>query len=102
MATKSKKVGAGRKPSVAPMLPDSTCPQYVRLRTLLDSVEIGSIRYYLDGTDPWEKNKHFEALEPLLMNVINLVFQGPKKITCPPGYSNCNGVCVPYQCYSGG
>ncbi len=79
------------------MLPDSTCPQYVRLRMLLDSVEAGSIRYYLEGTDPGGKSKQFDKLEPLLMDIINLVFQGAKKITCPPGYSNCDGVCVPYQ-----
>jgi hypothetical protein len=102
MATKSKKTGAARKRPVAPMLPDSTCPQYVRLRMLLDSAEIGSIRYYLNGTNPAEKNKNFETLEPLLMRIIDLVWQGAKKIPCPPGYSNCDGVCVPYQCYYGG
>ena len=102
MATKSKKTGAHRRRPVRPILPDSSCPQYVYLRTLLDSAEMGSLRYYLDGKDYVEKGKKLAALEPLLKKVIELVWGGTKAITCPPGYSSCDGACVPYTCYHGG
>jgi len=103
MATKSKKTGVARKPSGPAKATGSTCPQYVLLRTLLDSVEIGSVRYYLNGKDPAEKNRNFQALEPLLKNILDLVW-GPadRGIPCPPGYTSCDGACVPYTCYHGG
>ena|ERR1700682_3908509 len=108
MATKAKKTGAKQKssPTAKTMgsgyATDSTCPQYVALRTILDSVEIGSVRYYVDAKNPSEKNKNFEALKPLLMQVVELVWGDVKSIGCPPGYTNCNGCCVPYECYFGG
>ena len=102
MATKSKKTGAKRKPLVRPILHDSTCPQYVYLRTLLDSAEIGSLRYYLNSNDSVEKGKKLAELEPLLKKVIDLVWGGAKAIQCPPGYTSCDGCCVPYACYHGG
>jgi len=108
MATKAKKTGAKQKPSPTAKTIDSgyatesTCPQYVDLRTMLDSVEIGSVRYYLNGKNPAEKDKRFEAVKPLLMQVVELVWADTKKVGCPPGYSNCDGCCVPYDCYFGG
>jgi hypothetical protein len=102
MATKAKKTAAARRPSGKGKTTNSTCPQYVYLRTLLDSVEIGSVRYYLNGKDPAEKGKNFQALEPLLKNILELVWGPDRKIPCPPGYTSCDGACVPYTCYHGG
>ena len=72
--------------------------QYVRLRTILDSLQDGSIRYYLEFQDSAEGNKRFGELESRLMPIIKWLWEGAGAIGCPPGYSNCNGVCVPYAC----
>jgi hypothetical protein len=78
----------------------SVCKQYVELRTLLDSLEVGALRYYLDGTTPAEKTKNFDALKPKLMEVIHLVWGSAKTIRCPAGYNECDGCCVPYICFN--
>jgi hypothetical protein len=72
--------------------------QYVRLRTILDSLEDGSIRYYLAVQNSPEGNKRFEELETRLMPIIEWLWGGAEALNCPPGYSNCDGVCVPYAC----
>lgn len=76
----------------------STTNPYVRLRTILDSLEDGSIRYYLQFQDSPDRGKHFEELESRLMPLIKWLWGGADDINCPPGYSNCDGVCVPYVC----
>ena len=100
MAKSSQKARAayGESPATDPI--GSVCKQYVQLRTLLDSLEVGALRYYLDGTTPAEKTKNFDALKPKLMNVINLVWGGDKSVHCPPGYNECDGCCVPYSCFN--
>ena len=72
--------------------------QYARLRTILDSLEDGSIRYYLGVPDSTEGPKRFGELESRLMPIIKWLWGGADEITCPPGYRNCNEVCVPYNC----
>lgn len=72
--------------------------QYVRLRTILDSLEDGSIRYYLGALNSPEGPKRFGEIESRLMPIIEWLWGGPGALGCPPGYSNCNGVCVPYTC----
>ena len=72
--------------------------QYVRLRTILDSLEDGSIRYYLGVPDSLEGPKRFGELESRLMPIIEWLWGGPDELVCPPGYFNCQGVCVPYVC----
>jgi hypothetical protein len=74
--------------------------QYVRLRTILDSLEDGSIRYYLEFQDSPEGNKRFEEIESRLMPIVRWLWGGGEELNCPPGYSNCDGVCVPYVCPS--
>lgn len=102
MATKAKKK-MSKDSKTEPLPPyDRGCNQYVELRTLLDSLEVGALRYYLDGTDSAEKDKRFEKLEPALRKVIKLVWGGENLIPCPPGYTSCNGCCVPYSCYFDG
>ena len=75
--------------------------QYVALRTMLDSLEIVALRYYLDNTSPEEKRKRFEELSFELKPILKRLW-GAEKITlageCPDGYHNCDGVCVPYAC----
>jgi hypothetical protein len=104
MATSSKKTGAARKRRRKPK-PDKPDNQndhseYVRLRTILDSLEIGAIRYYRDGKDEAEKRERLAGLEAELLPVIRRLY--PVKVGiaggCPSGYISCDGVCVPYSC----
>jgi hypothetical protein len=77
---------------------ESVTDPYVRLRTILDSVEDGCIRYYLEFQDSPERNKRFDEISAVLMPVIEFVWGGAAGVLCPPGYTNCDGVCVPYVC----
>ncbi len=111
MATRSKKAEAPRKKSGQTRLKVTDQPQYITLRTLLDSAEIGALIYYLNADD---KHKRFEELRQALMPLIDLVWPGlpktgvrkgksygdpgPDDPPCPPGYNECDGCCVPYLC----
>lgn len=88
--------------------------QYVRLRTVLDSLESMSLRYSLSGSSESERIKRFKKIErilkPALKEINDLTVPKPKKSAktmaasagspgnCPPGYCDCNGFCVPYDC----
>jgi hypothetical protein len=98
MATSSKKSGAAGKKASGARGYDRNAG-YVRLRTILDSLEIGALRYYLDHTDTAEKKKRLELLETDLMPIVTKLWGGKGlAIDCPEGYTNCNGCCVPYSC----
>jgi hypothetical protein len=87
-------------------------PGYVRLRTLLDSLECGAIRYFL--RDPEGKAGRMNELNDMLMPIIDYVWEKDTKeppaagggeemelqemVGCPEGYVDCHGVCVPYPC----
>jgi hypothetical protein len=79
-------------------------PQYVHLRTMLDSVVAGVLRFYLNATTRAEQEQRFKYLETHLMNISDHVFDRKPEDDdpCPPGYHNCNGCCVPYECVFGG
>ncbi|HKO99880.1 MAG TPA: hypothetical protein VJU86_23090 [Pyrinomonadaceae bacterium] len=79
----------------------ATIDPYVRLRTILDSLEDGAIRLYLKHQDgPRRGKKKFDEIESQLMPVVEWLW-GNEEILCPPGYNNCDGVCVPYTCPRG-
>jgi hypothetical protein len=85
---------------------------YIRLRTMIDSLECGSIRYYLQGANPVEKRARLKKLETDLMPIVDWLWHqtGAVKqsarmatfaaddVVCPDGYTNCHGCCVPYPC----
>lgn len=78
--------------------------QYTDLRTLLDSLEIGALRFYLSGKgmSPPQKYKYLsDILRPIIDEVWHQQ-QAAKKLgietECPPGYYECDGCCVPYKC----
>lgn len=76
--------------------------QYARLRTILDSLELGALRYYLDTQNRAERNERFKTIESAVMPVIREMWgSGQAQAECPEGYMNCGGVCVPYQCFGG-
>lgn len=79
---------------------DNPVNQYVRLRTILDSLEDGCLRYYLSHQGSRTGTERFNTLRESLMPIIELVW-GADEIICPPGYFNCDGVCVPYECPKG-
>jgi len=83
--------------------------QYTDLRTLLDSLEVGALRFYLSGKGMSPRQK-YKFLKDRLMPIIDDVWHQPvdlkhpapldllSEIECPPGYYACDGVCVPYNC----
>ena len=79
-------------------------PQYVHLRTMLDSVEAGALRFYLNAATRAEQEERFTYLKTGLMKISEHVFgrKAHDDEPCPPGYHNCNGCCVPYECVIGG
>ena len=78
--------------------------EYVHLRTMLDSVETGALRYYLEAATPEEEKTRFDYLKTHLMKISDHVWNMPGKPNdgpCPDGYYNCNGCCVSYECVFG-
>lgn len=72
---------------------------YIRLRTMLDSLEIGALRYFLAADDSHEGERRLKELEKDLMPLINKLWKGTTAtIDCPDGYTNCGNCCVPYNC----
>lgn len=69
---------------------------YVRLRTILDSLELGAIKYFLKTSDG--KGGRFDELSSQLMPIIDWLWKKEASIECPEGYIDCHGVCVPYPC----
>jgi hypothetical protein len=74
---------------------DDFSKAYVRLRTLLDSLQANMIRYCVEETSPDVRINRINGVEEDLMQLIGKVGgEGP----CAQGYYLCDGVCVPYQC----
>jgi hypothetical protein len=76
---------------------------YMMMRTALDAVEMGSLRWCMDDKSKAERAKRAayiaERLKPIaeeLRKKSGPPGQGP----CPDGYYFCNGMCVPYQCHN--
>ncbi len=69
---------------------------YVRLRTLLDSLELGAIKYFLDETEG--RGTRFDQLNGKLKPIVDWLWKKDFTIECPAGYMDCHGVCVPYPC----
>ena len=70
---------------------------YVRLRTQLDALEIGALRYFMEGEDAAEMERRAAELEAMIMPVIAGLKRGLTQV-CPDGIINCGGCCVPYPC----
>ena len=74
--------------------------QYVMLRTILDSLQTGALRYYMDAGTQAERDKRFNYLKTKLTPIIEHIWVKPKADPCPDGYYNCDGYCVSYPCAS--
>jgi hypothetical protein len=81
---------------------ETNLQQYVELRTILDSVNIGALRFYLNATSHAEQDANFKYLKTELKEISDHVWGRNKAIECPDGYHDCDGCCVPYNCIIGG
>jgi hypothetical protein len=100
MATKARKSTPANKRKKGGKV-GSNDHAYVRLRTVLDSLEIGAIRYFSSAPTAALKQKRMEQTQEALMPIIRWLWGMPEDvltIDCPEGYTNCHGVCVPYLC----
>ena len=76
---------------------------YTTLRTLLDSLEVGALRYFLSGSGLSQPQK-LKYLKDQLMPIIDDLWHQQSadkrgiEAECPPGYYDCEGCCVPYKC----
>ena len=79
--------------------------EYVELRTMLDSVVAGSLRFYLDPLQFEKQKENYQFLRKYLMIISDRVWDREKPGAgdpCPDGYFNCGGCCVPYECVFSG
>jgi hypothetical protein len=72
---------------------------YVRLRTVLDAMELAALRFYLSGKTAAERDEAAKKIVPMVMDVISNLTEEYAE-GCPRGYNNCGGCCVPYPCPS--
>lgn len=90
-----------KKPSESDKLTNDFPRAYIRLRTVLDALEIGILQRCLREESDSERAKRAEEMEAWLMPIISKLKIKPSKppySSCAEGYYNCGGVCVPYQC----
>ncbi len=85
---------------------------YIRLRTVLDAVEMNALYYVLEDEYAATRIKRVAEIEALLRSCYEGIFmlKSEKEVVgygemieqsggdCPPGYHNCGGCCVPYHC----
>ena len=88
-------------------------PGYVSLRTVLDAVEVGALRFFLSGETDVERSERGKKLEKELRAVLRQIEKRSAPAAkvalsrsddaapdsgCPDGYFLCDGCCVPYPC----
>ena len=108
-----KKSGGSKKKRKAVGGSAEVLPEYVSLRTLLDAVEMASLRFFLSGGTDGEKSERARKLEKDLRAALRQIEkrsapaakvalsrgdEGDSESGCPDGYFLCNGCCVPYPC----
>jgi hypothetical protein len=76
---------------------------YMRLRTVLDGLQISALRYCLEDKNVQKRFKRMAEIEAILLPIIRgmqdkLLLPGGGGGGCGEGYFDCGGVCVPYQC----
>jgi hypothetical protein len=83
---------------------DDFARAYIRLRTVLDGLELSSLRYCLKDKNVARRLKRIGEIEELVMPIIRSLQDrtiAHPGAGCDEGYFNCGGVCVPYQCPGG-
>jgi hypothetical protein len=82
---------------------DDFSKAYMRLRTVLDGMQISALRYCLEAGSTRSKIKRIAEIEkellPMIRGIQDRLTMAPGGGGgCPDGYFDCGGVCVPYQC----
>ena len=100
--TVSKKTSKSGSAEFSTDYPDDFSKDYMRLRTVLDSIELMALRYCLKDADPSKRIRRAKEIEAELMPLIrkyndNINSGLPSQI-CPDGFNDCGGCCVPYPC----
>jgi hypothetical protein len=74
--------------------------QYALLRTILDSLQTGALRYYLDPATEKERTLNFNYLQRKLKPITEHIWakKPDQEGNCPDGYHDCDGYCVSYPC----
>ena len=83
--------------------PDDFPAAYIRLRTVLDGLEISALRYCLKNTDTKDRIYRADEIVTMLMPMVRklqfeLAAGNSDPETCEDGFYKCNGCCVPYPC----
>jgi hypothetical protein len=81
-----------------PEEPATNLQQYALLRTILDSLETGALRYYMSAATEAEREADFNYLKNKLTPIIDHIWAKSEADPCPDGYYNCDGYCVSYPC----
>ena len=74
---------------------------YIRLRTVLDSLEQTALRYCLADTNSRVRKQRAEEISDLLIPIIHKLerrINPGVELGCPDGYYDCGGICVAYRC----
>ncbi len=71
---------------------------YIRLRTVLDALEIKALKYVLNDENVAAKIERAAEIEHLLRHCIEQIKVHSGLVGCDPGFNMCRGVCVPYDC----
>jgi hypothetical protein len=74
--------------------------QYAQLRTMLDSVQAGALRQYLNAPTEEERDASFNYLKENLKPIHDHVF-GVNGIICPQDWYDCGDYCSQYPCACG-
>jgi hypothetical protein len=72
--------------------------QYAELRTILDSVERGALRYYLEAPSQAARDKRLRYLKRTLKPVHDRVYGIAKDSPCRPPLYDCGGYCCDTPC----
>lgn len=78
--------------------PPNLNKDYVVLRTYLDSLELGALRYVLSAPTLDAKHQRALEVEDLIKPIIEFVWARREEMDCPEGFIDCHGVCVSYPC----
>jgi hypothetical protein len=98
MATKKKSATKVRSPYKDMKKSHDDNKAYVVLRTYLDSLELGALRYVLSAPTAKGKRERAEQVEAMIKPTIEFVWGQREDMDCPEGYIDCYGVCVSYPC----
>ena len=72
--------------------------QYANLRMILDSVEKGAVRHYLNASSQAEQDASFNYLKTKLKPIHDHVWGKTAETDCTAPYIDCDGFCVDYPC----